>query len=122
MDFVSPVEHFKTQPRKRIGAVVLIFKEKSLLIVKPSYNPRWLLPGGGVGDNESPRTGVTREIKEELNVTLVHLEFIGVDYMPAQGEKNESLQFIFYGGELDESETPIQVDGKEINQKKKVYI
>jgi 8-oxo-dGTP diphosphatase len=39
-----------------------------LLIVEPTYKPRWELPGGAVEYGESPRAAAMREVLEELGI------------------------------------------------------
>ncbi len=97
-----------------MGAMAVVFNQKGqLLIVKPSYKEQWLFPGGAVEENESPKSACVREVREELGIELTHLQFLCIDYVPANTEKDESVQFVFYCGELS-AESKIQVDGKEI--------
>src|SRR5215472_16377337 len=37
-----------------------------ILLVKHTYQPGWLFPGGGVGRGEPPEHAVARELKEEV--------------------------------------------------------
>jgi len=96
---------YQSLPRKRISAGALFFNEKKeLLIVKPSYKDHWSVPGGVVDENESPKEACIREVKEEINLDIKNPRFIGVDYKPARGQRNESLQFVFYGGILTQNQ------------------
>lgn len=109
--------YYNNLPRKRMGAGALFFnKDNELLIVKPSYKDYWSIPGGTVDQDESPRHACAREIKEEIDLNIDILRFLAVDYNSRENEeKNESLQFIFYGGILsDESISKIKIDGKEL--------
>lgn len=109
-------------PRKRMGVGVLIFNDKDeLLIVKPSYKDRWSIPGGGIDENESPKQGCIRETKEGVGIELINPQFLCVDYTPPRDEKNESLQFTFYGGKLKPGQE-IKIDGEEIIDYKFVSI
>lgn len=88
-------------PRKRIGAAALFFNEqREILVVNPTYRSEWLLPGGTVEVDESPRAGCRREVFEELGLVVQVGRLLCVDYVPANSERNESLQFIFDGGVL----------------------
>ncbi len=111
-------DYLKTLPRKRMASGVLIFNEKGeLLIVKMSYKSYWSIPGGVVEDSESPKDGCIREIKEEIGLDIKNLKFLCIDYTKADKSKNkdESLQFMFYGGRLNEEEIKnIKIDEKEI--------
>jgi ADP-ribose pyrophosphatase YjhB (NUDIX family) len=102
---ISDEEYYGSLPKKHIGALVLIFNEnQQLLIVKPTYKEGWSIPGGGVDDNESPKTAAVREIKEELGLDLKNITLAGVGYTPVQEIKPETLQFVFYGGLLSADE------------------
>jgi len=95
-------DYYQKLPKKRMGVGALIFNEKDeLLIVKPSYKDRWSIPGGVVEENESPRNACIREVMEEVSIELKHVRFLCIDYTRANSDKDESLQFIFYGGKLD---------------------
>ena len=111
-------KYYKKLPAKRIGAGSLIFDGMgNVLLVKPSYKKYWSIPGGVVEENESPKVACCREIKQEIGITLTNLNFLCVDYTKATKDKNESLQFIFYVGELNKKQlATIKVDGKEINE------
>jgi ADP-ribose pyrophosphatase YjhB (NUDIX family) len=98
-------EYYKTLPKKNMGAGALFFNEAGeMLIVKPNYKDYWSTPGGVVEENESPKDACIREIKEEIGIEKSDLEFLCVDYVSAKGERNENLQFVFYGGILSEEE------------------
>ena len=107
-------------PAKRMGAGVLFFNEKGeLLIVKPHYKDYWSIPGGVVDKNESPRAAAIRETKEEIGIEVNKADFLCVDYISGNDGKGENLQFIFYGGVLnDEQAKQIKADGKEIMEYK----
>ncbi|OGF28040.1 hypothetical protein A2331_02935 [Candidatus Falkowbacteria bacterium RIFOXYB2_FULL_34_18] len=109
-------EYYKNLPKKRMGVGALILNENDeILIVKPSYKNHWSIVGGVVDKNESPGGACIREVKEEIGINLEEVRFLCVGYTSNIDEKGESLQFIFFGGRLNEGEVKkIRLDGKEI--------
>jgi len=91
-----------TQPRKRVGADVLIRDEHDrILLVDPRYKPDWDLPGGMSEANEPPSETVRRELKEELGLDLHAGRLLCVDWVSPHGPWDDSLMFIFDGGTLN---------------------
>lgn len=110
-------DYYINLPKKRMGAGALFLDENGkVLIVKPSYKDYWSIPGGTVDDNESPKQACVREIKEEIGLSIDPVRFLCVDYCSkVSDEKNESLQFIFFGGVLNRDYiSSIKLDGKEL--------
>lgn len=102
---LPPEEFYKTLPTKRSAAQVVFFNQKKeLLIVKPNYRKGWLLTGGSIDDNESPRQAAQREVKEELSLEVKDLKLICVDYKKTHKYKPEGYFFIFFGGQLSEQQ------------------
>jgi diadenosine tetraphosphate (Ap4A) HIT family hydrolase/8-oxo-dGTP pyrophosphatase MutT (NUDIX family) len=89
-------------PAKRMGVGALFTDEAGrVLLVRPTYRPEWLVPGGIVERDESPRTACAREVAEELGVDLPVGELLCLEYKPPQpGRSDESLQMIFDGGTI----------------------
>lgn len=61
-------------PRHRIGVVVVVMNEsEQVLMLRHVFHPYtpWGLPGGWLDRQESPETGVLRELKEETGLTAV---------------------------------------------------
>ena len=112
-------DYYKTLPKKRMGAEALIFNNKNeLLTLKPSYKDYWSIPGGVIEENESPKAGCVREVKEEIGLD-VSLQFLCVDWTSSKEGKGDSLQFIFYGGVLPpEQENAIKLETEEISDYK----
>ena len=52
------------------GALVAIWNEEQLLLVKTSYRRGYGLPGGGLQHGESARQAAVRELKEELGLAV----------------------------------------------------
>ncbi len=105
--------NYDTLPKKRMGAGALIRNSNNhILIVKPTYRDGWLIPGGIIEENESPRAACQRELKEELDLKIELKRLLCIDYTLADEKQTESLQFIFDGGYLPD-ESDIQLDKNE---------
>ena len=54
-------------------------RDGRVLLVRHSYQPGWMLPGGGVGRAEPPAEAVVRELREEVGlVGSATPEFFGL--------------------------------------------
>lgn len=102
--FKDDRELYSSLPKKRIGTGVLLFYKHDLLIVQPTYNPGWILPGGTVEGEESPLEGLLREVKEELSISIEPTHLLSVDYISNKDVKGEYIQFLFAAKGLTESQ------------------
>lgn len=73
-----------------------------VLLVRPTYGPNWLVPGGVVEADESPAAAAGREAREELGLDLPVGRLLVVDYLPPELPRTEGLMFLFDGGVLEE--------------------
>ena len=88
-------------PRKRMGAAALLTDDRGrVLLVEPTYKDYWEIPGGVVEAGESPLTAVTRELAEELGLSLRPGRLLVVDWVPPRPERTEGLMLVFDGGVL----------------------
>ncbi|WP_249375359.1 NUDIX hydrolase [Streptomyces sp. I05A-00742] len=94
-------EHEKRMARPRMAAGALFFDEEGrVLLVRPSYKPKWEIPGGYVESGESPLDACRREVAEELGITPPIGPLLVVDWAPSDAEGDKVL-FVFDGGLLD---------------------
>ena len=100
---IPDANYYHNLPKKRMAAGVLFVDDKNnIFLLKPTYKDYWDIPGGVTSENESPRETATRELKKELGLEVKKLKLLCIDYVSAFGPKDESLQFIFFGGKLNE--------------------
>ena len=98
-------EYFASLPTKRMAAGALFVNEKNqILLVHPTYKPRWEIPGGITEVDESPRLCTQREVLEEIGIDRAIGRLLVVDYQSRVGVKTESLMFVFDGGVLSEED------------------
>lgn len=102
--FKDDAEFYASLPKKRIGACALLYYKSELLIVQPTYNPGWILPGGTVEGEESPLEGLHREIKEELSLAIQPTHLLSVDYVSNLDVKGEYIQFLYAAKDLTEAQ------------------
>src|SRR5947199_3094880 len=58
-----------TKPR-HFGALVMLWHDKRVLLVRTSYQDGWVAPGGGIKADEAPVQAAIREASEELGLQL----------------------------------------------------
>lgn len=90
-------------PTKRVGAGVVIRNAANeVLLVEPTYKPRWEIPGGLVEPGESPREAAAREAREELGLVIEIGALLAVHYNDSGRHPTDGVMFVFDGGRLDE--------------------
>ncbi|AZQ75462.1 NUDIX hydrolase [Streptomyces luteoverticillatus] len=86
--------------RPRMAAGALFFNDRGhVLLVRPSYKPKWEIPGGYIEAGESPLAACRREVREELGISPVIGSLLVVDWAPSEAEGDKVL-YVFDGGEL----------------------
>lgn len=89
------------QARKRVAADVLIRDQRGhIVLVNPTYEEHWDLPGGMAENNEPPRAAAVREVGEELGLPIEPGRVLALDWIGPHGPWDDQLLFIFDGGVL----------------------
>ena len=93
-------------PRKRAIAQMLVRDTQGgILLCRLTYKQDWDLPGGVVEVGESPQLAVSREVQEELGLTLPAGRLLLTDWLPPWSGWDDALCLVFDGGEHDGSLT-----------------
>lgn len=93
-------------PRRRVGSGCLfVDHEGRPLLVEPTYKPTWEIPGGVVEGGEDPRTCVTREVQEELGLTVTPGRLLVIDHQADPPPRGDSMMLIYDGGLMEHPET-----------------
>jgi ADP-ribose pyrophosphatase YjhB (NUDIX family) len=105
-------------PRKRMAAGAIVRNALGeILLVKPTYRPDWLIPGGITEADESPRHGCAREAREEIGLEVALGRLLCVEYLPREGPKTETVQWVFDGGVLDPAQiAAISLQASELSE------
>jgi 8-oxo-dGTP diphosphatase len=102
-EWMDNQDYIESLPKKRVAAGALIRNEAGdLLIVKPCYRDAWLIPGGVVEADESPKAGCLREVKEEIALDITVSKLLSFHYFSSAFDRIEGMVFLFDGGTLDE--------------------
>ncbi|WP_344711817.1 NUDIX hydrolase [Aeromicrobium flavum] len=89
-------------PRKRvIGQGVLRDRDGRVLLCELTYKRQWDLPGGVVEVNESPATGLVRELEEELGLTVEIDGLVTMNWLPPWSRWDDACLFVFDLGVVD---------------------
>ena len=89
-------------PRKRAISQMLVRDHESrVLLCRLTYKQDWDLPGGVVEVGESPQVAVSREVSEELGLTIPAGRLLLTDWLPPWGGWDDALCLVFDGGVHD---------------------
>jgi ADP-ribose pyrophosphatase YjhB (NUDIX family) len=96
----SREEFLKELPKKRVAVGIILHDERGkVLILKPTYEEHWTIPGGVIEEGEFIADGLEREMREEIGVFVKSGKLSVIDSMivPEGNSIDDSLQFIFEG-------------------------
>ncbi|MEV0254764.1 NUDIX domain-containing protein [Streptomyces sp. NPDC050732] len=87
---------------RRIGGQLLIRNDAGhVLLVRPSYKPGWIMPGGDALPDEGAAAAACREARQDTSLTIKVQRLLLVDRIPANPEGAvEGYNFVFDGGVL----------------------
>lgn len=89
-------------PRKRaISQMLVCDGDARVLLCQLTYKQDWDLPGGVVEVGESPQLAVSREVDEELGLTLPAGRLLLTDWLPPWSGWDDALCLVFDGGRHD---------------------
>jgi len=89
-------------PRKRaISQMLVRDHDDRVLLCSLTYKQDWDLPGGVVEVGESPQLAVSREVSEELGLTIPAGRLLLTDWLPPWGGWDDALCLVFDGGVHD---------------------
>ena len=99
-----------------VVAAGAVFRDDAgrVLLVHPTYQPGWDVPGGVVEDGESPAEACRREIAEELGLDRATGAFLSVDH--TRGDGYDKFLFLFDGGRLGDDEHRIVLGEDELDR------
>jgi 8-oxo-dGTP pyrophosphatase MutT (NUDIX family) len=91
-------------PRKRaISQMLIRTEDRRVLLCRLTYTNDGHLPGGVVEVGESPQLAVSREVEEELGLTIAAGALVLTDWLPPWGGWDDAVCLVFDGGVHDES-------------------
>ncbi|MBL6458203.1 NUDIX domain-containing protein [Belnapia sp. T6] len=94
------------------GAVVAIWLDGRILVVRQSYRSNFSWPGGGIHRNEDPRDAARRELGEELGLAVSADALVLAREMVVDWDYRRDRVRIF---ELHlQAEPPIRLDNREV--------
>lgn len=90
-------------PRPALGTDILLFskeqEETFVLLIERGNEPFkdfWAFPGGFVEEGESAEEAAVRELQEETNLRLNHLEQLGAFTKPGRDPRGWIITIAFY--------------------------
>lgn len=76
---------------RTFGVRIMLIYDGKILLVRHWYNTLWVMPGGGIKRHETPERAAARELREELGLDNIQLEYrLGV-YANTKEGKNDTV-------------------------------
>ncbi len=108
----TPQQYYASLPRKHFASAAMIFNDDRLLIVKTSYKEGWVLPGGGVDENEGPYAACMREVAEEVGLTVTSARLGGTAFLNTNPVRGDIVELFWICDVADRG--AVKIDGHEI--------
>lgn len=86
----------KERPRIATGVIIYNDKKQILMCKSHKWPGYWIIPGGAVEWGETIENCVQREVKEETNLDIINVEFLGTQESIFPKEFFKERHFIFF--------------------------
>lgn len=98
---------------KTVGVRAIVVRNKSeILLVKHTYRDGWHTPGGGIESGETPLEAISRELFEEVGITIKAKPMLFSVYLNKwQGLDDYPILYIVHHFEEGQSNSP-EIDQK----------
>lgn len=93
------------------GVRLILVNNHQVLLVRHTYLPDWMLPGGTVEYQEDFTVAIKRELQEELNISLQSVKLFGLYKSQIEGKRDH---IIFFQSSNPVDQTKIKIDPREI--------
>ncbi len=103
-----------------VGSYGVIIRDRKIALIKKArggYKGLYDLPGGGIEHDETPLEALTRELMEEIGVSVVKAELLDVVSKTFKWDMNDKLIQdlhhigILYRVEIENDELKVSADG-----------
>jgi len=85
----------KKYPEPTVGALIFNQENKIFLMTSTKWKGKYVIPGGHIELGEKIEQALKREIKEETNLEIFDIKFIGLQEFIFGEEFHEKKHFIF---------------------------
>ena len=117
MSYIGDMRKFVGHaPIMSVAAMGILYNEENgLLLEKRTDTGEWCVPGGAIELNETLEEATIREVKEELNLDVEVLEYLG------SFEDEVSIQHFYHCKNIGKIDLKIIGEEKERNTKENYY-